>query len=120
MVAYGRPCHHVSHDHRSLSWGGGARFWIFHFFACANVCPPHRLHRMSGHLGVPVCPTLIAETNKYTLEHREAKVCFVGKLNKGLLEQIQKSVSEGLKCISFLLCQAYLTYDMWASPRVSC
>lgn len=69
---------------------------------------------MSGHVGVPVYPTLTAETTQYTLEHSEAKVCFVGKLDKGPWEQMRKGVPEGLKCISFPLCPEGLAYDTWA------
>ena len=43
---------------------------------------------MSSHLGVLVYLTLTAKTTKYTLEHSKAKVSFVGKLDKGPLEQI--------------------------------
>ena len=33
-------------------------------------------------VGVPIYPTLTAETVKYTLEHSEAKVLFVGTLDE--------------------------------------
>ena len=43
---------------------------------------------MSGHLDVPVYPTLTAETPTCTLGHSKAKVCFVDKLDKGPLDQM--------------------------------
>ena len=35
---------------------------------------------MSGHVGVPIYPTLTSEMTKYMLEHSEVKLLFVGKL----------------------------------------
>ena len=54
----------------------------------------------------------MAKTIKYTMEHSKAKLCFVGKLNRGPCEQTQKVVLEGLKCILFPLCPADLTYNV--------
>lgn len=36
---------------------------------------------MAGHISVPIYPILTAEIVKYTLEHSEAKLLFVGKLD---------------------------------------
>ena len=54
-------------------------------------------------MGVPVYPTLTTETTKYTLEKSKAKTCFVGKLDRGPLEQTQKGVLEELRYILFPL-----------------
>jgi len=70
---------------------------------------------MTGHVGVPVYPTLTAETTRYTLEHSEAKVLFVGKLDAAPWAEMQKGIPEGLKCISFPLCPEGLAYDTWAN-----
>lgn len=69
---------------------------------------------MTGHVGVPIYPTLTADTTKYTLEHSEAKVCFVGKLDVKPWEEMKKGIPEGMKCISFPLCPEGLEYDTWA------
>ena len=36
---------------------------------------------MAGHVTVPLYPTLNAETVRYTLEHSESRLLFVGKLD---------------------------------------
>ena len=69
---------------------------------------------MTGHVGVPIYPTLTAETTKYTLEHSEAKLLFVGKLDEHPWKAMKEGIPEGMKCISFPLCPDGLTYDKWA------
>jgi len=69
---------------------------------------------MTGHVGVPIYPTLTAETTKYTLEHSEAKLLFVGKLDEKPWAEMKNGIPEGMKCISFPLCPAGLDYDKWA------
>lgn len=69
---------------------------------------------MTGHVGVPIYPTLTADTTKYTLEHSEAKICFVGKLDEKPWAEMKKGIPEGLKCISFPLCPDGVEYDKWA------
>ncbi len=54
---------------------------------------------MSGHVSVPMYPNLNAETIKLILEHSEAKVCFVGKLDGW--EAMRPGVPAGVRCISF-------------------
>ena len=68
---------------------------------------------MSGHVGVPIYPTLTAETTKYTLEHSEAKLLFVGKLDEHPWQEMKKGIPEGMKCVSFPMCPAGLAYDKW-------
>lgn len=54
---------------------------------------------MSGHVSVPLYPTLNADSIKYILEHSEAKLVFVGKLDDW---EIQKSgVPESLKKVHY-------------------
>ena len=69
---------------------------------------------MTGHVGVPIYPTLTAETVKYTLEHSESKLLFVGKLDENPWAEMKKGIPEDMKCISLPLCPAGLTYDKWA------
>ncbi|KAL7528970.1 hypothetical protein ACHAXR_004809 [Thalassiosira sp. AJA248-18] len=69
---------------------------------------------MTGHVGVPIYPTLTAETVKYTLEHSEAKLLFVGKLDEKPWTAMKEGIPEGMKVISFPLCPVDLKYDTWA------
>ncbi|CAJ1957130.1 unnamed protein product [Cylindrotheca closterium] len=58
---------------------------------------------MSGHVSVPVFPTLTADTTSFTLEHSEAKLLFVGKLDeKPWLEQ-KKGIPDSMPTVSFPL-----------------
>ena len=50
---------------------------------------------MTGHVSVPIYPTLTAETVKYTLEHSESQLLFVGKLDTRLWNEMIK------KCLLF-------------------
>lgn len=68
---------------------------------------------MTGHVGVPIYPTLTAETTKYTLEHSETKLLFVGKLDEQPWAEMKKGIPEGLKCIAFPLCPDGLACDRW-------
>jgi long-chain acyl-CoA synthetase len=68
---------------------------------------------MTGHVGVPIYPTLTAETTTYTLEHSESKLLFVGKLDEHPWQEMKKGIPEGMKCISFPLCPEGLEYDKW-------
>ncbi len=54
---------------------------------------------MSGHISVPMYPNLNAETVKLILEHSEAKICFVGKLDDW--KAMRPGVPAGVRCISF-------------------
>jgi long-chain acyl-CoA synthetase len=54
---------------------------------------------MSGHISVPMYPNLNAETVKLILEHSEAKICFVGKLDDW--KSMRPGVPAGVRCISF-------------------
>jgi len=69
---------------------------------------------MTGHVGVPIYPTLTAETTKYTLEHSEAKLLFVGKLDEKPWAQMKNGIPDGMKCISFPMCPGDVSYDKWA------
>eukprot|EP00581_Thalassiosira_minuscula_P009318 CAMPEP_0183702826 /NCGR_PEP_ID=MMETSP0737-20130205/799_1 /TAXON_ID=385413 /ORGANISM="Thalassiosira miniscula, Strain CCMP1093" /LENGTH=565 /DNA_ID=CAMNT_0025929503 /DNA_START=378 /DNA_END=2075 /DNA_ORIENTATION=- len=69
---------------------------------------------MTGHVGVPIYPTLTAETVKYTLEHSEAKLLFVGKLDEKPWAEMKNGIPDGMKCVSFPLCPEGLSYDTWA------
>jgi len=58
---------------------------------------------LAGHVSVPVYPTLTAETTKYTLEHSEAKMIFVGKLDEKPWAEMKGGVPSTLDSVSFPL-----------------
>lgn len=66
---------------------------------------------MSGHVSVPMYPNLNAETVRLILEHSEAKVCFVGKLDDWA--SMRPGVPDGVRCIAFPFYteQGYETWD---------
>lgn len=69
---------------------------------------------MSGHVSVPVFPTLTAETTRFTLEHSESKLLFVGKLDTKPWEEQKGGIPEDLPTVNFPLCiegSAKTTWD---------
>jgi len=56
---------------------------------------------MAGHVSVPLYPTLAAETIRQILEHSEAKLLFVGKLDGW--DNMKAGVPKGLPCVSYPL-----------------
>jgi len=56
---------------------------------------------MAGHVSVALYPTLTADLISYILEHCEAKLLFVGKLDS--LEELNNALPEGLLCIAYPL-----------------
>lgn len=59
---------------------------------------------MSGHVSVPVYPTLTADTTKYILEHSESKLVFIGKLDEHPWAEMKNGLPDGVPTISFPLC----------------
>ena len=59
---------------------------------------------MAGHVSVALYPTLTHDTVRYILNHSEAKLLFVGKLDTWA--DIQKGVPEGLPCVAYPLAPA--------------
>eukprot|EP00560_Eucampia_antarctica_P004611 CAMPEP_0197833860 /NCGR_PEP_ID=MMETSP1437-20131217/20353_1 /TAXON_ID=49252 ORGANISM="Eucampia antarctica, Strain CCMP1452" /NCGR_SAMPLE_ID=MMETSP1437 /ASSEMBLY_ACC=CAM_ASM_001096 /LENGTH=560 /DNA_ID=CAMNT_0043438153 /DNA_START=93 /DNA_END=1775 /DNA_ORIENTATION=- len=59
---------------------------------------------MSGHVTVPVYPTLTADTVSYTLEHSDSKLIFIGKLDEGPWAEMKKGVPEDMPTVAFPLC----------------
>lgn len=57
---------------------------------------------MAGHVTVPIYPTLDEDTVRYILEHSEAKMLFVGKLD-AVWDVMKPGVPEGLTQVSFPL-----------------
>jgi long-chain acyl-CoA synthetase len=65
---------------------------------------------MAGHVSVPLYPTLAAGTIRQILEHSEAKLLFVGKLDGWAA--MRPGVPEGLPCIGLPLAPAN-DYAQW-------
>jgi long-chain acyl-CoA synthetase len=59
---------------------------------------------MTGNVSVPIFPSLTGETTRYTLEHCEAKMLFIGKLDVKPWEEQKKGIPEGLPSVRFPLC----------------
>ena len=57
---------------------------------------------MAGHVSVPIYPILPADIVKYTLEHSEAKLLFVGKLDP-VWDDMKQGVPAGMKTVAFPL-----------------
>jgi long-chain acyl-CoA synthetase len=68
---------------------------------------------IGGFVSVPLYPTLAAGTIRQILEHSEAKLLFVGKLDGW--EAMKSGIPAGLPCISLPLApqDAATTYDRW-------
>lgn len=68
---------------------------------------------LAGHVSVPLYPTLSADSVEYILEHSEAQLCFVGKLDDW--EVMKPGIPADLKCISYPLSpeDAIQSYEGW-------
>lgn len=66
---------------------------------------------MAGHVSVPLFPNFTPENIKYTIEHSDSKVLFVGKLDP-VWEEMKKSVPDGVKKIAFPLAPPN-DYEKW-------
>ncbi|MDC3104016.1 AMP-binding protein, partial [Flavobacteriales bacterium] len=66
---------------------------------------------MAGHVSVPLYPNLKAQSLTQILEHSEAKLLFVGKLDD--FESMRPGVSKDLPCIAFPFYseEGYLVWD---------
>ena len=67
---------------------------------------------MSGHTSVALYPTLNRDTVSYILEHSEAKLLFVGKLDTWESE-LRHGVPDALPCIAFPLAPKGLDMPTW-------
>ena len=67
---------------------------------------------MAGHTSVPIYPTLTADTVRYIIEHSEAKLLFVGKLDP-CWDEMKAGVPDGLPMVDFVLSPKgdYLHWD---------
>ncbi|MCC2655836.1 MAG: AMP-binding acetyl-CoA synthetase [Panacagrimonas sp.] len=58
---------------------------------------------MSGHVTVPLYPTLNAETARHILDHAEVKLLFIGKLEKADWESVRSGIPGDLPLIALPL-----------------
>jgi len=59
---------------------------------------------MTGNVSVPIFPALTAETTRYTLEHSETKMVFIGKLDDKPWQEQKKGIPAELPTVRFPLC----------------
>ena len=85
---------------QAQNFGPGARIAILSK-NCAHFIMAELAIWMAGGTTVAIFPTEIAETVRYVLEHSEASMLFVGKLDTW--EQQASAVPAGLPCIAFPL-----------------
>jgi long-chain acyl-CoA synthetase len=83
---------------RSRGFERGARVAILSK-NCAHFVIAELAIWMSGHATVAIFPTETAETVRFILEHSQASLLFVGKLD--LWEQQERAVPAHLPCIAF-------------------
>jgi len=83
---------------------------------CAHWIMADLATMMAGHIGVPMYPNLNEDTVRYVLEHSEAKVLFVGKLDTWA--EMKGGVPDSVTCIGFpfyghddYLAWDYLTHE---------
>jgi len=58
---------------------------------------------LSGHVSVPVYPTLTADNVSYMLEHSESKLLFIGKLDEHPWNEMKMGVPKDMPTVSFPL-----------------
>jgi len=59
---------------------------------------------MTGNVSVPIFPALTAETTRYTLEHSESKMVFIGKLDDKPWQEQKNGIPKELPSVRFPLC----------------
>jgi long-chain acyl-CoA synthetase len=66
---------------------------------------------MAGHVSVPLYPTLTAETVRQILDHSEARLLFIGKLDD--FDHMRCGIRAGLPCITTPLAPAAHPGTLW-------
>ena len=75
---------------------------------------------MTGHVSVPVFPTLTADTTQFILEHSEAQLLFIGKLDTAPWAEMKNGVPKGMKTVAMPLSPADHGCDKtWAEITAS-
>ena len=101
---------------QSLGFAPGSRIAILSK-NCAHFIVAELAIWMAGYTTVAIFPTETAETVRYVLEHSEASLLFVGKLDKGAAQA--SAVPAGLPCIALPFTQriAPPTTQLTNAPR---
>lgn len=68
---------------------------------CAHWMLTDLAIQMAGMISVPIYPNVNAETVSYVLEHSEAKMLFIGKLDQPNWDVMVNGVPEGFTCMTF-------------------
>jgi long-chain acyl-CoA synthetase len=68
---------------------------------CAHWMMADLAIMMSGHVSVPIYPNVKAATVEYILQHSEAKLLFVGKLEQHDWDEMKAGIPASVECISF-------------------
>lgn len=71
---------------------------------CAHFVVSDLAIWMAGHVSVALYPTLDAATLRFILEHSEAKLLFIGKLDS--MAELEKAIPAGLPCVAWPLAPA--------------
>ncbi len=66
---------------------------------------------MAGHTSVALYPTLAHDTVSYILDHSEAKLLFVGKLDDW--DEIKKGVPDDMQCVAYTLAPEGTGFKTW-------
>ena len=67
---------------------------------------------MAGHVSVPLYPTLSADTARFILEHSEARLLFIGKMDE-LWPPLESAVPASLPCIALPLSPLHGKVPQW-------
>jgi len=94
---------------QSLGFPPGSRIAILSK-NCAHWLMSDLAIWMAGYVSVPLYPTLAADTVRQILQHSEARLCFVGKLDDW--EMMKPGMPADLSCISYPL-SPKTSYPTW-------
>ena len=85
---------------QTFGWPAGTKIALLSK-NCANWLMADFAIWMAGYVSVPLYPTLAPDTIRRILDHSEAKLCFIGKLDGW--DGMKPGVPADLPCISFAL-----------------
>mmetsp|Transcript_20336 Transcript_20336/g.30579 ORF Transcript_20336/g.30579 Transcript_20336/m.30579 type:complete len:611 (-) Transcript_20336:83-1915(-) len=70
---------------------------------------------MAGHVTVPIFPTLTKETTRYTLDHSDSQLLFLGKMEEASYQEMKNAFPHDMPTISFPLrpkdCEANTSWE---------
>ena len=80
---------------------------------CAHWIMSDLAIMMSGHVSVPIYPNVSDETVSYVLDHSEAKMLFVGKLEPGDWKVMRQGIPSDMDCVDFGIYGLDASYTKW-------